>query len=192
MAACWIVWTALSSPCRSYTHSFASLPAEQSSAPGNGTLTATLGKMQTRRIRALLPVAAAGLALSLYSAVHAPIRGFDSTSQAVEVKWEQAARAIPESARVRRVMEKLASQPHLAGTPQSKETAESLLEQLREFGLEAHIERYEALLPHPRPRFLELTGGGQKFPARLAEPPIAVDKNTSDEGMVPGFNAYSG
>src|SRR2546423_1811830 len=92
----------------------------------------------------------------LYPAANDDIRGFDLASQAAEVKWEQQARAIPEPARMRKVMEKLSAQPHLAGTPQSRQTAEYLLEQLREFGLDAHIERYEAMLPQPKARLLEM------------------------------------
>ena len=73
-----------------------------------------------------------------------------------EVKWEEQARAIPDAARVRTFIEKLSASAHLAGTPASKQTAEYLLAQLREFGLDAHIEQFEALLPTPRSRSLEL------------------------------------
>ncbi len=127
----------------------------------------------------------------LYPAGRDTIRGFDSVSQAAEQKWEQLARATPEPDRMRRVMERLASKPHLAGTPQSKETAEYLLAQLREFGLEAHIERYEALLPQPRARALEMTSPAA-FRAKLEEPAVADDPDSVDAGVIPTFNAYSG
>ena len=65
----------------------------------------------------------------LYPAVQDTIRGFDPASQSTEVKWEQQARAIPDPARMRNVMERLSSQAHLAGTPQSRQTAEYLLAQ---------------------------------------------------------------
>jgi N-acetylated-alpha-linked acidic dipeptidase len=141
----------------------------------------------------LLAVAATALTATLFSAAPpALIRGFDAASLVNERKWEEAVRAIPDPARLRRTMEKIASQPHLAGTPQSKETADYLLTQLREYGLDAHLERYEALLPQPNTRVLEMTVGGKTFTAKLAEPPIDVDKSSSDGGMVPSFNAYSG
>ncbi|HVW87085.1 MAG TPA: M28 family peptidase, partial [Bryobacteraceae bacterium] len=108
-----------------------------------------------------------------------------------EINWEQQARAIPDAARVRAFIEKLSNQPHLAGTPQSKETAEYILAQLREYGLDAHIEQYEALLPTPKTRELELIAPTQ-FRAKLEEPPVAPDKNSGDPGMVPSYNAYSG
>src|ERR1700748_3040215 len=84
--------------------------------------------------------------LALHPATDDSIRGFDPASQAREVKWEQQARAIPEAARVGDFIQRPSSQPHLAGTPQSKQTAEAILAQLREYGLDAHIEQFEALL----------------------------------------------
>jgi N-acetylated-alpha-linked acidic dipeptidase len=127
----------------------------------------------------------------LYPAVNDAIRGFDPAAQASEINWERQARAIPDAARIRHSIEKLSNQPHLAGTPESKETAGYLLAQLREFGLDAHIEEYEALLPTPKSLMLEMTGPAP-FRAQLREPPISVDKNSADPGMVAGYNAYSG
>jgi N-acetylated-alpha-linked acidic dipeptidase len=127
----------------------------------------------------------------LHSASDDSIRGFDTAGQAAEVRWEQQARAIPDAARVRALMEQLSSGPHMAGTPQSKQTAEFILARLREYGLKADIEEYESVLPTPKTRLLEMTEP-VVFHARLEEPPIAGDKNSSDAGMVPGFNAFSG
>jgi N-acetylated-alpha-linked acidic dipeptidase len=133
------------------------------------------------------------LPLFLHPAANDAIRGFDAASQTEELKWEEQARAIPEAARVRATIEKLSNQAHLAGTPQSKETAEYILTQLKEYGLDAHIEQYEALLPTPRSRSLEMSGAGiTPFHAKLDEPAVAGDKNSQDPGMVPTYNAYSG
>jgi N-acetylated-alpha-linked acidic dipeptidase len=129
--------------------------------------------------------------LSLHSANNDSIRGFDASSQAEELKWEAQARAIPDASRVRASIEKLSNQAHLAGTPQSKETAEYILAQLREYGLDAHIEQYESMLPQPRSRSLEMTSP-VTFRAKLEEPPVAGDKNSQDPGMAPTYNAFSG
>ncbi len=145
-----------------------------------------------RNLRPFAAIAALAGTAALYSATNNSIRGFDAASAAVEARWEEAARAVPESGRVRRVMEKLSNQAHLAGTPQSKEAAEYLLAQLREFGLDAHIEQYEAMLPQPKSRLLEMTVNGKVFTAKLNEPAVDEDKNSKDPGMVPTFNAYSG
>ena len=140
-------------------------------------------------------LAAASLALPsaflLHSAAADAIRGFDAESQANEIKWEQQARAIPQPARVRAMMERLSNQPHLAGTPQSKAVAEYILGQLKEYGLDAHIEQYESMLPQPRSRSLEMTAP-TAFKAKLDEPVVPEDKKSADPGMVASFNAFSG
>ncbi len=143
------------------------------------------------KLRTACAALAIAVPLTLHPANNDAIRGFDAASQAEELKWEEQARAIPEAARVRNFIEKASNQAHLAGTPQSKETAEFILAQLKEYGLDAHIEQYEALLPTPRSRSLEMTAP-TTFRAKLEEGPIAADKNSSDPGQVPSYNAYSG
>jgi N-acetylated-alpha-linked acidic dipeptidase len=141
-------------------------------------------------------VRVAGAALVVVAAFGYPpetgsLRGFDVAAQVAELQWEGQARAIPEALRIRNAVEKLSGQPHLAGTPQSKQTAEYILAQLRDYGLEAHIETYEAMLPQPKSRVLEMAAP-VVFRARLEEPAIAGDKSSADAGMAPGFNAFSG
>jgi N-acetylated-alpha-linked acidic dipeptidase len=129
--------------------------------------------------------------LLLRSAVDQSLRGFDLDSQADELKWERQASAIPEAARIGEFIRRRSRQPHLAGTPQSKETAEAILAQLKEYGLDAYIEPFEALLPTPKIRILEMTEPTRRR-LPLEEPPIAGDASTSGPGMIPSYNAYSG
>ena len=136
-------------------------------------------------------LAALTLPLILLAAGNVAIRGFDPASQRDETQWEQQARAIPDAARIRATIEKLASHPHLAGTQGSKQTADWILAQLREYGLEANIETFEALLPTPQVRVLEMTAP-TKFQAKLEEPAIAIDRTSHDPDIVPPYNAYSG
>ena len=119
------------------------------------------------------------------------IRGFPPEAAATERKWEEKLRAIPEPARVGRYIERMSREPHLAGTPQSKAVAEYVLGLLREWGLEARIEEFEALLPTPGARRLELLGP-KPFRAKLQEPAVKEDKSSSNANQVPSYNAYSG
>ncbi len=128
---------------------------------------------------------------ALHPASDDSIRGFDPASQSREIAWEQQARAIPDPARIGEFIKHFSNQPHLAGTPQSKQTAEGILAQLREYGLDAHIEQFEALLPTPKVRVLEITAP-VKLRLKLEEPAIPGDPNSKDAGMVPPYNAYSG
>jgi N-acetylated-alpha-linked acidic dipeptidase len=129
--------------------------------------------------------------LALHPATDDSIRGFDPASQAREIAWEHEARAIPDPARIGDFIERLSNQPHLAGTAQSKQTAEAILAQLREYGLDAHIEQFEALLPTPKVRVLEITAP-VKLRLKLEERAIAGDPSSHDAGMIPSYNAYSG
>ncbi len=147
-----------------------------------------------------LRTACAALALAAPLALHTatgdapltePLRGFDAASQAQEARWERQARSIPDAARIGEFIRRYSKRPHLAGTAQSKETAEAILAELRGFGLDAHIERFEALLPTPRVRTLEITAPVRQH-LRLEEPAIPGDTDSGETGVVPPYNAYSG
>jgi N-acetylated-alpha-linked acidic dipeptidase len=119
------------------------------------------------------------------------IRGFPPDAAATEKKWEEKIRAIPEAARVGRYIERMSREPHLAGTPQSKAVADYLVGILHEWGLDAQLEEFEALLPTPNSRSLSMTEP-KVFKAKLNEPAIKEDKSSSDANQVPTYNAYSG
>lgn len=144
--------------------------------------------MKIRIAGAALVLAAVPLALR--PAADDPILGFDTASQAQEIQWEQQMRAIPEAKRIGEFIKRYSNQPHLAGTPQSKQTAQAILAQLRGYGLDAQMEQFEALLPTPKTRLLEMTAPS-KVRLKLEEPPVPGDKNSADPGMIPTYNAYS-
>jgi N-acetylated-alpha-linked acidic dipeptidase len=142
------------------------------------------------KLRVLCTIAALAAAFAVRSATEDTIRGFDVSSQAQEIEWERKARAIPDATRVGEFIKTYSSRPHLAGTPQSKQTAEGLLAQLRSYGLDAHIEAFEAMLPTPKTRVIELTSP-VKLRLKLEEPSVAEDPNSKDAGMVAPYLAYS-
>ncbi len=88
-------------------------------------------------------------------------------------------------------MKRMSAKPHLAGTAASREVAEYALGLMKSWGLDAHLEQFEALLPTPRTRLLEIVSP-KPFRAKLLEPPIAADRATFDRDEVPSYNAYSG
>ncbi|HTC76299.1 MAG TPA: transferrin receptor-like dimerization domain-containing protein [Edaphobacter sp.] len=119
------------------------------------------------------------------------LRGYTTEHATAEVQWEQKFRQIPEPARVRENMRRMAARPHHVGSPYDKDNAEWLLAQLKSYGLDAKIEQFEALFPTPKSRKLELLGP-EKFAATLDEPVVKVDP-TSDQKkeQLPTYNAYS-
>ena len=138
------------------------------------------------------PYLALALVPALLYSAETSLRGFPRDAAAQERRWEEKMRSIPEAARVGRYIERMSREPHLAGTPQSKAVAAYLVGLLREWGLDARIEEFEALLPTPLTRRLELVGGPKPFRAKLQEPPVKEDKSSSDMNQVPSYNAYSG
>jgi N-acetylated-alpha-linked acidic dipeptidase len=120
----------------------------------------------------------------------APIRGFPSEDWKGQHDLEEKAKAIATPARIRVYMGRIASAPHQAGSPASKAVADYLVAQLKDWGFDVHTEEFEALMPYPTSRLLEMTAPA-KFRAELKEPAIAEDPTTSDPGQLPTYNAYS-
>lgn len=118
------------------------------------------------------------------------MRGFSPAAAAEEKKWEDSARAVPDPSNIGRYMKQMSLKPHLAGTPASKAVAEYALGLMKSWGLDAHIERYEALLPTPKARVLEMVSP-RPFQAKLNEPAVPEDPTSSDKDEVPTYNAYS-
>jgi N-acetylated-alpha-linked acidic dipeptidase len=122
--------------------------------------------------------------------VFAPIRGFPSEDWKAQHELEEKAKAIPAPARIRIYMGRIASTPHQAGSPASKAVADYLVAQIKAWGLDVHTEEFEALMPYPTSRLLEMTAP-VKFRAELKEPAIAEDPGTGEPGQLPTYNAYS-
>jgi N-acetylated-alpha-linked acidic dipeptidase len=119
-----------------------------------------------------------------------PIRGFPQSQWAAERDLEHKAQAIPSPDRIRTYLERMSREPHHAGSAASRAVAEYALGLFREFGLDAHIEEFEALLPYPTARSLELISP-VKFTASLKEPAIREDPTSGQATQLPTFNAYS-
>jgi N-acetylated-alpha-linked acidic dipeptidase len=118
------------------------------------------------------------------------LRGFPSPLLPAQHQREQLARSIPNADTLRAQMRILSAEPHHAGSPGSLRVAERILERFRSYGLDARIERFEALLPMPVSRTLQLIAP-DTFTASLKEPVLPEDRDSGDEGQLPTYNAYS-
>ncbi len=130
------------------------------------------------------------LSLSLFAA-DPSIRGFPSSQLPRQVQIEQRVREVPSPQKIREYIERMSAEPHHAGSPGSRAVAEYALGLLKSWGLDARIERYEALLPYPVKRELALVQPVEYW-ARLEEPRIPEDPDSGDTGQLPTYNAYSG
>ncbi len=117
-------------------------------------------------------------------------RGYPASAGAERQKLEEAARAIPDPPRIREYIRRMSAAPHHAGSPGSKAVAEYALGLLRGFGLDARIEEFEALLPTPLHRSVELIEP-KSLRAAMREPALAEDRSSGDPGQLDTFNSYS-
>jgi N-acetylated-alpha-linked acidic dipeptidase len=137
--------------------------------------------------------AATGVALALCAqpilAQSSSIRGFTSDELNAERQREQQFRAIPSADRLREHMQTITSKPHNAGLS-SRVVAEYAFAELKSYGLNASIEEFEAYMPVPTERRVELVAP-DTYELKLKEPTIPDDPDSGDEGQLPTFNAYS-
>jgi N-acetylated-alpha-linked acidic dipeptidase len=117
------------------------------------------------------------------------LRGFLRKDVPGQRQLEQQVQAVPDTARLRKYMELLAAEPHNAGSPRSKAVAEYLQRSLQEWGFDAQIEQFEALMPFPSTRLVEVIGP-KPFTAKLQEPAVEEDPNSSGANQLAPYNAY--
>jgi N-acetylated-alpha-linked acidic dipeptidase len=84
-------------------------------------------------------------------------------------------------------MKLLTSEPNQVGSPHDQANANQILAWFKEWGWDAHIERFWVLYPTPISETFELAGP-KPFKATLQEPPIPGD--TSATATEPGLPAY--
>ena len=97
------------------------------------------------------------------------MRGYTESQAATEQANEHKAQALPQPNLIRSYMERMAQQPHHAGSPMDASVAQYALGQFKSFGLDAHIEDFEALIPYPTTRVVELIAP-IKYELKLKEP----------------------
>jgi N-acetylated-alpha-linked acidic dipeptidase len=126
-----------------------------------------------------------------FGADQAALVGYSPRASQSEREWEAKFRAIPDPANLREYMRRLSARPHHVGSPYDKDNAEWILAHFKEWGLDAHIERFDVLFPTPKVRVVEMLAP-TKFTAKLDEPVLAVDPTSNQKSeQLPTYNAYS-
>ena len=119
-----------------------------------------------------------------------PLRGFTAAGSETQRQLEEKFRAIPKPENNREYMRVISAEPHHAGSPGSRKVADYMLSQFKSWGLNASIETFEALMPYPTERVVELVAP-ERYVLKLAEPAVPQDPDSTDAGALPTFNAYS-
>ncbi|MDA1314418.1 MAG: M28 family metallopeptidase [Acidobacteria bacterium] len=131
-------------------------------------------------------VAAPGFAQSASEA----IRGFTAEGAKTQRALEAKMGAVPRAENVREYIRVMSEEPHHTGSKASEDVAHYVLDKFKSWGLDAEFHKFEGLMPTPRERHLKLLEP-ESYVATLKEPAIPEDKDSSDEGQLPTYNAYS-
>ena len=118
------------------------------------------------------------------------LRGFTDAGTTAERQLEETFRAVPKPENAREYMRKITAKPHHAGSPASRAVAEYILQQYKTWGLDASIESFEALMPYPTERLVEMVAP-ERYTLKLVEPAVPQDPDSEDPSGLPTFNAYS-
>ena len=118
------------------------------------------------------------------------LRGFSKEASKAQRALEEKIRRVPKAANLREYIRVMSEEPHHTGSEGGKRVAAYVLEKFEEWGLDASIEVFDGLMPTPRERRLELLEP-EYFFATLKEPALPEDKDSSDIGQLPTYNAYS-
>ncbi|HST60617.1 MAG TPA: M20/M25/M40 family metallo-hydrolase [Longimicrobium sp.] len=138
----------------------------------------------------MLPrLALAAVLLPAALASQQPIPGYAPQTAARQRPAEAAAVAAPSPEIARRHSRALTAEPHVAGTPAQRRTADYVIQQMRDMGLETEVRTYRVWLPHATavrvwrvaPDTMELD---------LPEPAIPGDPATT-QWQYPTVNGYS-
>jgi len=120
---------------------------------------------------------------------HQTLRGFTPAHSQLERSIEQKFLAVPDPARVEAIHKILTAEPHPAGSPGDRRTAEYMLKEFQSYGLDAEIEEFNVVDSEPldvKFQVLEPEKFSGPHPEYVAEDPASRDDRVSD-----AFNAYS-
>ena len=144
--------------------------------------------------RPILLVLTSTLALSAPSVVTAQraaaMPGYSTSAAATQRRLEQDAMLGPQGARAREHSAALSKEPHVAGTPAQKRTADYVMAQMKAMGLETELRRYDVYLPHATGVTITRLGR-DSVELDLQEPGIASDPATMLPQYLP-VNGYGG
>ncbi len=118
------------------------------------------------------------------------IRGFTTAHAAAEREREKEFQALPSPSLLRENMRAISAEPHHAGSAGSRKVADYILAKFKSWGLNASIEEFQALMPYPAERVVELVAP-ERYTAALKEPAVPEDPDSGDADQLPTFNAYS-
>jgi N-acetylated-alpha-linked acidic dipeptidase len=142
----------------------------------------------TPRTLLVLPLLLVTTALS-FAQEPRPIPGF--RNPAAQHTLEQQFLAVPDAAQAGEHLRILTAEPHIAGSPEDKKTAEYVAKVFREAGLETEIVEYKVWLNYPVEISLEIAAPGGVRHIAPTEERVEGDPFQSDPRVVMAYNGFS-
>ena len=130
--------------------------------------------------------------LAFVSTRHQPARhvGYGDAAFAREAAVERRFRDNVSADRMREAHAMVTRRPHLAGTEGARVVADSIRRMLQRDGLEVEVSEYRAYLSTPKEIAIDLVAPTAEH-LRVTEPASALDPDTSNPELGPGYVAYS-
>lgn len=117
--------------------------------------------------------------------------GVSPAGQEALRKAEATALAVPTPEKARAWLRTLTEEPHVAGTPADRATAEFVRDKLRSWGWQADLAEYEVLLNYPVPESIRLELVQPELQElAVTEAPFAPDKDSASPTAWPAFHGY--
>ncbi|HET7751832.1 MAG TPA: M28 family metallopeptidase [Terriglobales bacterium] len=117
------------------------------------------------------------------------ITGFHDS--APEEKWEKLFLAVPDPKQAEEHLRTLTAAPHMAGTPEDKQTADYVARQFQQDGLETEIVEYKVWMNYPREISVDVVAPeGVKMHGPTRER-VSDDRYQDDPRVVTPFTEYS-
>ncbi|HKU22283.1 MAG TPA: M28 family metallopeptidase [Terriglobales bacterium] len=117
------------------------------------------------------------------------ITGFHDAAQ--EEKWEKLFLAVPDPKQAEEHLRILTAAPHMAGTPEDKQTADYVAQQFQQDGLQTEIVAYKVWMNYPREISVEMVAPeGVKMHGPTREH-VSDDRFQDDPRVVTPFSEYS-
>ena len=119
----------------------------------------------------------------------AVITGFNDS--APEQKWEKLFLAVPDPKQAEEHLRTLTAAPHMAGTPEDKQTADYVARQFQQDGIETEIVEYKVWMNYPREISVDVVAPeGIKMHGPTREH-VSDDRYQDDPRVVTPFTEYS-
>ncbi len=120
-----------------------------------------------------------------------PSKIFGYRNPTAELQAEKAFLAVPDPERAKKDLQVLTATPHVAGSPEDKQTAAFVLQQYTAAGLDAHVQEYKVWMALPLDVRVDVVAPAGVVLHGPSPEHVSEDPFQKDPRILPPFNEYS-